>query len=194
MNTYSGKFVLRLGSDLHKSLSTEAATKGQSLNEYCSSILENRKSISQPGPYFKNQSQTIKILQNKFGQSLKAIILFGSTARNESTKSSDIDLLVVLKSDTPINRKLYTWWCDNEIKSEKPINLHFCTVPDSVRSVGSLWLEVAIDGHILFEEGSTVSQKIKKIYQLIEDGIVQKYYSHGHPYWKWTTNEEHSSH
>jgi predicted HicB family RNase H-like nuclease len=33
--TYSGKFVLRVGSDLHKRLAIEAARSGLSLNSYC---------------------------------------------------------------------------------------------------------------------------------------------------------------
>ncbi|MDF7824294.1 toxin-antitoxin system HicB family antitoxin [Pontiellaceae bacterium B12227] len=32
---YSGKFVVRVGKDLHKSLAIEALRKGESLNAYC---------------------------------------------------------------------------------------------------------------------------------------------------------------
>lgn len=38
---YSGRFVLRVGSDLHKEVSIRAARLGESLNSYCQKILQN---------------------------------------------------------------------------------------------------------------------------------------------------------
>lgn len=40
---FSGKFVLRVGKDLHKALAIGAAKSGDSLNAYCSNLL--RRSI-----------------------------------------------------------------------------------------------------------------------------------------------------
>ena len=37
---YSGKFVLRVGENVHKALSIRAMQKGQSLNSYCKQVLE----------------------------------------------------------------------------------------------------------------------------------------------------------
>ena len=37
---YSGKFVLRLGKDLHKKVAIEAIRSGKSLNGYCVDVLE----------------------------------------------------------------------------------------------------------------------------------------------------------
>jgi len=37
---YSGRFVLRVGSDLHKEASIRAAQLGESLNSYCQKILQ----------------------------------------------------------------------------------------------------------------------------------------------------------
>ena len=36
---YSGRFVLRVGEDLHKVLAVEALRRGESLNSYCVSLL-----------------------------------------------------------------------------------------------------------------------------------------------------------
>lgn len=38
---YSGRFVLRVGSDLHKEASIRASQLGESLNSYCHKILQN---------------------------------------------------------------------------------------------------------------------------------------------------------
>ena len=37
---YSGKFVLRVGEDIHKALSIRAMQNGESLNSYCKEVLE----------------------------------------------------------------------------------------------------------------------------------------------------------
>ena len=37
---YSGKFVIRVGEDVHKALSIRAMQKGESLNSYCKQVLK----------------------------------------------------------------------------------------------------------------------------------------------------------
>lgn len=39
---YSGKFVVRVGKELHKELAIEALQEGQSLNSYCVTLLKER--------------------------------------------------------------------------------------------------------------------------------------------------------
>jgi predicted HicB family RNase H-like nuclease len=40
--SYSGKFVLRIGPDLHKELAIRALQAGESLNAYCGRVLRGR--------------------------------------------------------------------------------------------------------------------------------------------------------
>jgi len=40
---YSGKFVLRVGEDLHKTLTIEALREGESLNAHCLHLLRERR-------------------------------------------------------------------------------------------------------------------------------------------------------
>ena len=48
---YSGKFVVRLGKDLHKALVVDALRHGQSLNSYCVQVLrEERARYGSPKP------------------------------------------------------------------------------------------------------------------------------------------------
>ena len=46
---YSGKFVVRVGKDLHKALAVEALRHGESLNSYCMHLLREERA-----PYGKN--------------------------------------------------------------------------------------------------------------------------------------------
>ena len=41
--TYSGKFVVRVGKDLHRTLALEALRIGESLNSYCADVLSARR-------------------------------------------------------------------------------------------------------------------------------------------------------
>lgn len=41
--TYSGKFVMRVGEELHKELAIEATCRRQSLNSYCVELLRQRR-------------------------------------------------------------------------------------------------------------------------------------------------------
>ena len=40
---YSGKFVVRVGKDLHKSLAIDALRQGESLNSYCVNLLQEER-------------------------------------------------------------------------------------------------------------------------------------------------------
>jgi predicted HicB family RNase H-like nuclease len=40
---YSGKFVVRVGKELHKTLSVEASREGESLNSYCVQLLREQR-------------------------------------------------------------------------------------------------------------------------------------------------------
>ena len=40
---YSGKFVVRVGKDLHRELALRALREGQSLNSYCVNVLRERR-------------------------------------------------------------------------------------------------------------------------------------------------------
>ena len=42
---YSGKFVVRVGKELHKELAIQAMYEGQSLNSYCARLLRERDSL-----------------------------------------------------------------------------------------------------------------------------------------------------
>ena len=47
---YSGKFVVRVGKDLHKALAVDALRNGESLNSYCMHLLREKRA-----PYGENK-------------------------------------------------------------------------------------------------------------------------------------------
>lgn len=56
---YSGKFVVRVGRDLHKSLAIDALRRGESLNSYCVNLLKEERAF-----YGKNKRKPRMSEQN----------------------------------------------------------------------------------------------------------------------------------
>ncbi len=57
---YSGKFVVRVGKDLHKSLAIDALRQGESLNSYCVNLLKEERAL-----YGKNKRKPRMSEQNR---------------------------------------------------------------------------------------------------------------------------------
>lgn len=47
---FSGKFVIRVGKDLHKALATDALRRGESLNAFCVRVLREKKAYYRSNP------------------------------------------------------------------------------------------------------------------------------------------------
>ena len=88
MKTPSGKFVLRIPSELHIAAKNEAAKEQISLNEICVRALKNY--LHTPLEYPRGQKETawISAIKDIAGDKLLGVVLFGSTARGERGKNS----------------------------------------------------------------------------------------------------------
>ena len=88
--------------------------------------------------------------------------MFGSRARGDAGPLSDVDLLVVVDAALPIARSLYRVW-DQSLAGAPAlqelgasVNPHFVHLPRSCAGNsgdggGSLWLEVALHGIVLWQ-------------------------------------------
>jgi hypothetical protein len=116
---------------------------------------------------------------------LEGLVLFGSAARREMWEHSDVDLLVVLRRGAAINRELYSMW-DAEMAARWPsrrIAPHFTAMPGDVRSAGSLWAEVALDGVVLWDPELRVARTLSLLREEIAAGAMVRRLAHGQPYW-----------
>ncbi len=167
----SGKFVLRLDPEFHASLKDEARSARTSLNSLC---LKKLQSVP-ASPLFEVLSKIV----SRFNP--KGVLLFGSMARGEAKATSDIDLLIVLPEEVEINRSLYSKWDleFSEFDKCSPQFVHFPKIPD----VGSIWLETAIEGEILFDPQNEVRRNLIEIRKLISEGRFIRKLSYGHSYW-----------
>lgn len=190
MKPLSGKFVVRLPPQVHQQLKNESLKRGLSLNELCQERLSlphqvrSQKQSPLPDDVLTQILDTAK----KLGLPILGVILFGSFARGEQDETSDIDLLVVLSPEKKIERALYQEWdvafCNHRFCGPHEINVHFVYLPEDLKKCGSIWLECALEGILIFEaKEAKIRKKVLQIRSLIAQGRWRRKFAHGHPYW-----------
>jgi uncharacterized protein len=178
----SGRFVLRLQPDVHENLRQEARRRQISLNIICQQAVEgfltrNRSTIGAD----RGRTTLVEAISGLMAEALLGVVLFGSMARGESRKDSDIDLLIVLRESLPLTRSIYTRWDQRFAPDEG--SPHFVHLPRAAMDAGSLWLEAAVDGIVLYETNEVVSRFLGSIRRLIASGKLKRLSAYGHPYW-----------
>jgi len=124
----------------------------------------------------------VEALRDWLGPNLLGIVLFGSRARGDSWQDSDYDLLIVLSSDFEITRELYRSWDVLAIGSE--ISPHFIHLPSNSDRAPTLFLEAALDGHVLYDGEGLTTSYLGTLRDTIATGRHKKHYLHGQPVWR----------
>ena len=125
-----------------------------------------------------------EILYDHFGKRLKGVLVFGSVARGDWDKNSDIDLLVVVSSlNKPIwerTRELLA--LRNELRKTSeyeraveggfyPVIQHYPLDEIEAQRFHRLYLDACIDGIILYEKDSFLTEILNKFrFKLAEMG------------------------
>ena len=177
----SGRFVLRLDPGLHGALRAAARARGVSLNEFCATKLAMPVVDAES---FAGASDVIKRAAAVVGEALIAVVAFGSWARGELSDSSDVDILIVVSSEVPLNRSLYRRWDDGPLRWEgHPVEPHFVHLPAMGGMPSGLWAEVALDGIVLYQRDPRLSQRLVGVRRLQAAGRLRRRTAHGQPYW-----------
>jgi predicted nucleotidyltransferase len=180
----SGRFVLRLPVKLHAALRRRASSSGLSLNQLCLRALteylsEGRTAeiASAPGP----EARWLQAAHRVLGEEWLGAVLFGSEARGEARGDSDIDLLLVAGPAVPLTRRLYALW--DEQPGDDRHSPHFVHLPASVTAAGSLWLEAAVDGTVLYDREGRVGRFLGRLRRAMAAGRLRRKTAYGQPYW-----------
>lgn len=178
----SGRFLLRLPVALHETLREAARGAGLSLNEYC----RRRLAAPERGPVGDDDgtADAVDWARGLFGRDLLAVLAYGSWARGETERGSDVDLLVVLAPGVTVTRDLYRRWDARSLAIDGlPVEPHFVQLPTRDRARTGLWAEASIDGLVLFERGHEVSRLLAVVRRDVMEGRLVRKIAHGQPYW-----------
>jgi predicted nucleotidyltransferase len=118
----------------------------------------------------------LQSIVRRWRREVRAIVLFGSAARGEAWSSSDIDLLLVLRPGLKLVRALYTRWDEFapglSAKWRDRIDPHFVRLPDSPDEAGGVWLDVALEGVILWDPDLAASRFMADLRRFIAKGAA----------------------
>lgn len=175
----SGRFVLRLPPALHASLRDAARHAGLSLNEYCVRVLASAR-----GPAVGLGGVVAARAAKAFGDELVGVVVHGSWARGEARAASDVDVLVALAPASRVTRASYaTWDLEPIAEGGRDVDVHFATLPAGDVDPGPMWLEVAIDGTVVFDRDHQVARYLGAVRRRIAGGAWTRHVANGHPYW-----------
>jgi predicted nucleotidyltransferase len=177
-HTASGKFLLRLDPGLHAALRAGAASAGTSLNDYCA------RKLAAPGLLPEGPAgEVVARCAWQVGDALAGVVAFGSWARSAAAAGSDIDVLIVVDGGVRLTRSLYRSWDAQPLVWEgHRVEPHFVHVPADRGRPSSLWLEVAVDGLVLYDRELAVSRLLASIRAWIVESGMRRLWSHGQPH------------
>ena len=118
--------------------------------------------------------ELIRCLTKSFGDHLKAVVLFGSRAKNMASKNSDHDIFVIIEGlpDDPLHRLKQVRHAVIEI----PLRVNFITkTPGEVAAnLSPLFLDICVDGVCLFGVVYFETFRQKALNALKQSGLKRK--------------------
>lgn len=127
-------------------------------------------------PYKSIIEKLLEALKNKYGDRLVSVVLFGSIARKEARKDSDIDLLIVIK-DLPKSRlkrqeeflEVESHLEDLLEKTEGFVDLSpILRTPEEILKYPPILLDIVEDGIILHDENDFFKKVIEDLREKLE--------------------------
>lgn len=130
--------------------------------------------------------QAITALQKALGDRLLAVILFGSRARGEVSPDSDWDLLVIAEGlpERLFERHMF-------LKRLLPpgcrgaVSLIARTPEELEAHLPSLFLDIAVDGKILYDPRAYAARRLATLRQLIEESGLYRQRTEAGDVWQW---------
>ncbi len=132
--------------------------------------------------------QIVKIYKDYLGDALFSMVLFGSHARGDATETSDYDLFIIAERlpAKPVKRILFT---RTPLKGQfnERFSIMAKTPQEMMEHFPSLFLDLGVDGIILFDRGDFFKNLQVKIKKIIEQAGLQRKRWNGEFYWEWQT-------
>ena len=132
-------------------------------------------------------NQAITALREALGDSLIAVVLYGSRAKGEAHDQSDWDLLLIAENlpEKPLARHFF-------LKRALPadcrgaISLLAKTPAEFEARVSPLYLDIALDGEILYDSRGYAATRLEKLKNFIAKSGLYRFRSKDGEMWKFT--------
>jgi predicted nucleotidyltransferase len=131
-------------------------------------------------------AKVVSALKQGLGNSLIAVVLFGSRARGAADEASDWDLLVIAHKlpDKTLERHLW-------LKSVLPVewrgrvSVLAKTQQEFEARLPSLYLDIALDGIILCDADEYVTERLARLRRLIQKQGLRRESAERDLIWRW---------
>jgi len=131
-------------------------------------------------------TEVVAALHTGLGERLVSIVLFGSRARGDAHVDSDWDLLVIARE---LPQKAFARHLS--LKNLLPvtwrgvISILGKTPEEFAARLPSLYLDIALDGLILYDTTGYAAQRLSQVRQLIEKQGLYRESHHNDMQWRW---------
>ena len=130
----------------------------------------------------------VEALRRALGEDLIALVLFGSHARGDARPDSDWDLLIIARNLPQRHLSRYRM-----LKEQLPpswrgrISILAKTPAEFEAALSPLYLDIALDGRILYDPQGYAQARLQEIRRLIEAKGLRRE-RQGHDFvWRWLT-------
>lgn len=134
-------------------------------------------------PFLK---EILECYKKHLGENLVSLVLFGSRARRDARDTSDYDLFIIAKGIPvkPFRRKLFI---RTPLKGqfEEKLCIIAKTPEEMLSTLPSFFLDLSLDGIILFDRDQFFGDLQKKIRKIISDAGLRRKRDSGEYYWEW---------
>lgn len=128
----------------------------------------------------------VDILMQHFRDNFISLVLFGSWARGEGKNHSDVDFFAIIEGlpKSHFQRStLLSSLLTPRIK--RRVVLIAKTKEEFLSYLPSLYLDIALDAVILFDQGGFLEGALKRIKELVEEAGLEKVREKDRFFWKW---------
>jgi len=132
------------------------------------------------------KQELVACFQQHFGNSLVAVVLFGSRARGDAKPESDYDIFLLAKDlpDRPVERLIFVRHAI-AVKFSEKISITARTPEEFENGFPSFYLDLALDGKVLYDKQGYISGKLQRIQDIIKQaGLGRTKYDHQFG-WEW---------